>query len=239
MWSGRWGHESNRSKETARQIRRSSSTWDVKASWCQIMVLDSLYGVAATNDTLPAIVKAVDGRAEVYLDGAVRRGTDVFKALALSTRAVFLGRPILFGLAHSGEDGVAKVLRILNNEMKHAMLVSGTAHLLTLALRMSVVACHHYHRHYERRINLHGIPLQRPCRINSPRDRCVLLSVLHPNQRTRNQSGIIVPVTPSRGFHHSSTVERDYMTIHPAKRTSNNPMGHRFTSLNVSVFHGY
>ena len=60
-----------------------------------------LDGVAATIDALPAIVKAVDGRAEVYMDGGVRRGTDVFKALALGARAVFLGRPILFGLAHS------------------------------------------------------------------------------------------------------------------------------------------
>ncbi|GMF16311.1 unnamed protein product [Phytophthora fragariaefolia] len=60
-----------------------------------------LDGVAATIDALPAIVQAVDGRAEVYLDGGVRRGTDVFKALALGARAVFLGRPVLFGLAHS------------------------------------------------------------------------------------------------------------------------------------------
>ncbi|KAF1781435.1 Aldolase-type TIM barrel [Phytophthora cactorum] len=88
-----------------------------------------LDGVAATIDALPAIVKAVDGRAEVYLDGGVRRGTDVFKALALGARAVFLGRPVLFGLAHSGEAGVSNVLRILNDELKHAMLFSGTAKL--------------------------------------------------------------------------------------------------------------
>ncbi|CAH0484559.1 unnamed protein product [Peronospora farinosa] len=88
-----------------------------------------LDGVAATIDALPAIVKAVDGRAEVYMDGGVRRGTDVFKALALGARAVFLGRPILFGLAHSGEEGVSNVLRILNEELKHAMLFSGTAKL--------------------------------------------------------------------------------------------------------------
>ncbi|KAH7464873.1 hypothetical protein PRIC1_005533 [Phytophthora ramorum] len=88
-----------------------------------------LDGVSATIDALPAIVKAVDGRAEVYLDGGVRRGTDVFKALALGARAVFLGRPVLYGLAHSGEAGVASVLRILNEELKHAMLFSGTAKL--------------------------------------------------------------------------------------------------------------
>ncbi|KAL4167205.1 hypothetical protein KRP22_012691 [Phytophthora ramorum] len=88
-----------------------------------------LDGVAATIDALPAIVEAVGGRAEVYMDGGVRRGTDVFKALALGARAVFVGRPVLFGLAHSGEAGVASVLRILNDELKHAMLFSGTTSL--------------------------------------------------------------------------------------------------------------
>ncbi|KAF1781443.1 Aldolase-type TIM barrel [Phytophthora cactorum] len=59
-----------------------------------------LDGVAATIDALPAIIQAVGDRAEVYMDGGVRRGTDVFKALALGARAVFVGRPVLFGLAH-------------------------------------------------------------------------------------------------------------------------------------------
>lgn len=49
---------------------------------------------------LPEIVKAVGGRAEVYLDGGVRRGTDILKALALGAKAVFLGRPVLWGLAY-------------------------------------------------------------------------------------------------------------------------------------------
>ncbi|KAK1937933.1 Peroxisomal (S)-2-hydroxy-acid oxidase GLO5 [Phytophthora citrophthora] len=88
-----------------------------------------LDGVAATIDALPAIVQAVGDRAEVYMDGGIRRGTDVFKALSLGARAVFIGRPVLFGLAHSGEAGVLSVLRILNNELKHAMLFSGTASL--------------------------------------------------------------------------------------------------------------
>ncbi|KAF1786191.1 Aldolase-type TIM barrel [Phytophthora cactorum] len=88
-----------------------------------------LDGVAATIDALPAIIQAVGDRAEVYMDGGVRRGTDVFKALALGARAVFVGRPVLFGLAHSGKAGVSSVLRILNDELKHAMLFSGTASL--------------------------------------------------------------------------------------------------------------
>ncbi|KAF4320813.1 hypothetical protein BBO99_00002904 [Phytophthora kernoviae] len=97
-----------------------------------------LDGVAATIDALPAIVKAVNGRAEVYMDGGVRRGTDVFKALALGARAVFLGRPVLYGLAHSGEDGVSNVLRILNEELKHAMLFSGTATLADIGYVVTV-----------------------------------------------------------------------------------------------------
>ncbi|KAF4320816.1 hypothetical protein BBO99_00002903 [Phytophthora kernoviae] len=88
-----------------------------------------LDGVSATIDALPAIVKAVNGRAEVYMDGGVRRGTDVFKALALGARAVFVGRPVLYGLAHNGETGVSRVLRILNDELKHVMLFSGTGTL--------------------------------------------------------------------------------------------------------------
>ena len=52
-------------------------------------------------DVLPDIVRAVDGKAEVYLDGGVRTGTDVLKALALGARCVFIGRPVLWGLAHN------------------------------------------------------------------------------------------------------------------------------------------
>ncbi|TMW62257.1 hypothetical protein Poli38472_009750 [Pythium oligandrum] len=88
-----------------------------------------LDGVSATIDALPEIVAAVKGRAEVYLDGGIRRGTDVFKALALGARAVFIGRPVLWGLAHSGEAGVLNVLKILDAELKHAMLFAGTARL--------------------------------------------------------------------------------------------------------------
>lgn len=56
--------------------------------------------VSVQLDVLPEIVEAVGGRAEVYLDGGVRRGTDVLKALALGAKAVFLGRPVLWGLAY-------------------------------------------------------------------------------------------------------------------------------------------
>ena len=88
----------------------------------------------ATIEVLGDIVRAVqrETRAqtrsrpvEVYLDGGILRGTDVFKALALGARAVFLGRPVLWGLAHSGEDGVFHVLQLINEELKLAMQLSG------------------------------------------------------------------------------------------------------------------
>ncbi|KAM5165240.1 2-Hydroxyacid oxidase 1 [Mantella aurantiaca] len=84
-----------------------------------------LDGVPATIDVLQEIVTAVEGKVEVYLDGGVRKGTDVLKALALGARAVFIGRPVLWGLAYQGEDGVREVLNILKEEFKLAMALSG------------------------------------------------------------------------------------------------------------------
>lgn len=65
------------------------------------------------------------GKLEIYLDGGVTRGTDVIKALALGARAVFIGRPSLWGLAHNGEEGVYNVLQLLKDEFKMAMQLSG------------------------------------------------------------------------------------------------------------------
>ncbi|XP_012494693.1 PREDICTED: hydroxyacid oxidase 1 [Propithecus coquereli] len=84
-----------------------------------------LDGVPATIDALPEIVEAVEGKVEVFLDGGVRKGTDVLKALALGARAVFVGRPIIWGLAFQGEKGVQDVLRILKEEFRLAMALSG------------------------------------------------------------------------------------------------------------------
>lgn len=81
--------------------------------------------VASTIEALPEIVAAVQGRCEVYLDGGICRGTDIFKALALGARAVFIGRPVLWGLSHSGEEGVANVLKLLNDELTLALQLSG------------------------------------------------------------------------------------------------------------------
>jgi 4-hydroxymandelate oxidase len=79
----------------------------------------------ATIDVLAAVVDAVAGRAPVLLDGGVRWGTDVLKALALGARAVLVGRPVLWGLAVGGEDGVALVLDLLRAELSRAMALAG------------------------------------------------------------------------------------------------------------------
>ena len=84
-----------------------------------------LDGVPASIEALPAVVEAVGGRAEVYLDGGVRRGTDALKALALGARAVFVGRPVLWGLAVNGTAGVRHVLELLRDELELAMVLAG------------------------------------------------------------------------------------------------------------------
>jgi len=86
----------------------------------------------ATIEVLPEICRAVGNKCEVYLDGGVTRGTDVVKALALGARAVFIGRPVLWGLAHSGSDGVSNVLQLLNDELVMAMRLSGAVSLKDL-----------------------------------------------------------------------------------------------------------
>jgi isopentenyl diphosphate isomerase/L-lactate dehydrogenase-like FMN-dependent dehydrogenase len=74
---------------------------------------------------LPEIVAVIAGRCEVYLDGGIRRGTDILKALALGARAVLIGRPILWGLAVNGQEGARHVLELLRAELELAMLLSG------------------------------------------------------------------------------------------------------------------
>ncbi len=81
----------------------------------------------ATIEVLPEIAEAVAGRIEVLIDGGVRRGTDVVKAIALGARAVLVGRPILWGLTVDGENGVRQVLEILRGELDLAMALCGCA----------------------------------------------------------------------------------------------------------------
>lgn len=79
----------------------------------------------ATLDALPGIAQAVGDRAEVYLDGGIRWGSDVFTALALGARAVLVGRPVLWGLAAGGEQGVIDVLRLLSGDLSRTMALAG------------------------------------------------------------------------------------------------------------------
>ena len=84
-----------------------------------------LDGVTAALDALPEVVEAAAGRIEVLMDGGVRRGTDILKALALGARAVLIARPYLWGLAVDGEAGVRLVLEMLRDELHLAMALAG------------------------------------------------------------------------------------------------------------------
>jgi 4-hydroxymandelate oxidase len=85
-----------------------------------------LDGAEPTLRALPRVVDAVAGRAEVYVDGGVRRGVDVVRALATGARAVLIGRPQLWGLALGGEAGVLRMLELLRAELELAMALCGT-----------------------------------------------------------------------------------------------------------------
>ncbi|CAL9191970.1 glycolate oxidase 1-like [Musa acuminata AAA Group] len=85
--------------------------------------------VPATINCLEEVVKAARGQVPVFLDGGIRRGTDVFKALALGASGVFIGRPVVFALAADGEAGVRKVLQMLRDELELTMALSGCTSL--------------------------------------------------------------------------------------------------------------
>lgn len=101
-----------------------------------------VYGVIISNhggrqlDTTPAaicvlpkIAQAVEGTLEILIDGGIRRGTDILKALALGAKAVFVGRPVIWGLAADGHRGVYNVLNLLNEELKTSMVLCGCGKL--------------------------------------------------------------------------------------------------------------
>lgn len=83
----------------------------------------------STITCLPEVVEAVDGRIPVLLDGGIRRGTDVFKALALGAQAVCIGRPFCWGLAAFGQPGVERALELLQAELVRDMQLAGTPSL--------------------------------------------------------------------------------------------------------------
>jgi isopentenyl diphosphate isomerase/L-lactate dehydrogenase-like FMN-dependent dehydrogenase len=84
-----------------------------------------LDGVSATIEALPEVAAAAGGKLEVYLDGGIRRGYDVVKALALGATAVLIGRPYIYGLALGGQRGVEDVLNILRYETDNTMALLG------------------------------------------------------------------------------------------------------------------
>lgn len=84
-----------------------------------------LDGAPPTAESLPEVVRAVDRRAPVLVDGGIRRGADILRALALGATAACVGRPVLWGLAADGERGVARVLAILRAEFDLAMALAG------------------------------------------------------------------------------------------------------------------
>jgi 4-hydroxymandelate oxidase len=88
-----------------------------------------LDGAVASLDALPEVVRAVAGRCPVLLDGGVRTGADVVKALALGARAVLVGRPVLWGLATAGADGARAVLDLLVSELDDVMALCGRPRL--------------------------------------------------------------------------------------------------------------
>ena len=81
--------------------------------------------MGGTLDALPEVVEAVNGRVPVLVDGGIRRGGDVIKALALGARAILIGRPFLWGLAAFGQDGVQRVVELLHGELRIALGLSG------------------------------------------------------------------------------------------------------------------
>ena len=84
-----------------------------------------LDGVPATLDALPECVDAAASRIAVHVDGGFRRGSDIFKAIALGAQCVWVGRPAIWGLAYDGEDGVGVMLDILYEEFKRCMQLTG------------------------------------------------------------------------------------------------------------------
>jgi 4-hydroxymandelate oxidase len=103
----------------------------LEAGACGVVVSNpggrQLDGAVATARALPEVVASVGDDGEVYVDGGIRSGVDVLRALALGARAVLIGRPVLWGLATGGADGVATVLQTLRDELREAAALAGAA----------------------------------------------------------------------------------------------------------------
>lgn len=119
------------SNHGARQLDTVQATVCIYSSYTRINQLSSERAKLFVNysdqiDALPAIAKAVGHRVAVMMDGGIREGGDVFKAIAYGAQCVFVGRPVLWGLAVDGQPGVERVLHMLHDELDRAMALSGT-----------------------------------------------------------------------------------------------------------------
>jgi isopentenyl diphosphate isomerase/L-lactate dehydrogenase-like FMN-dependent dehydrogenase len=92
----------------------------------------TLDGSIPTLYALPEVVEAVEGRIPVLVDGGIRRGTDIVKALALGAKAILIGRPYLWGLAAFGQEGVERVVELLQAELRIAMGMGGVSSLAAI-----------------------------------------------------------------------------------------------------------
>ncbi len=111
-------------------VIRADDAVRARDAGCQGLIVSNhggrqLDAAPATLDALPNIAQAVGTDIEVYLDGGVRRGVDAIKAIAWGARAVFVGRPILWGLACAGQEGVSRALAILADELDRALALCG------------------------------------------------------------------------------------------------------------------
>ncbi len=124
-----WPH-----KLLVKGIARPDDAERLAAMGCDAVIVSNhggrqLDGAIATLDALPAIVRAVGGRVSVLIDGGIRRGTDVFKALALGAEAVLIGRATLYGVCAGGEPGASRAIEILRDELVRTMQLCGVAKL--------------------------------------------------------------------------------------------------------------
>ncbi|XP_011867160.1 PREDICTED: hydroxyacid oxidase 1 [Vollenhovia emeryi] len=101
--------------------------------------------VPATIEVLPEISKAVGGKVEIYMDGGVTQGIDVFKALALGAKMVFFGRPMLWGLVHGGEKGASEILELMRREIDLALALTGCASVKDITQDMVIHASYYSH----------------------------------------------------------------------------------------------
>ncbi|THG13082.1 hypothetical protein TEA_029728 [Camellia sinensis var. sinensis] len=112
------------------------------------------------------VVRAVGGKIPVLIDGGVRRGTDIFKALALGAQAVMIGRPVLYGLAAKGENGVRRVIEMLKDELEPTMALSGC---LTVK---DITRSHERSRQPEQQLHIMAMSCSSTCTVEEVASSC-------------------------------------------------------------------